>query len=139
MKKLSKSKKIIIVAISALILILAIGGVYTITLSNKVERIEVDRNDVINTGKEVPKEADDVITIALFGSDYSDYYDVSSADATMILSINTKNNTIKLCSLMRDIYLDLPNGEKMNLNYTILDGGPSSILKAINYNLFTCI
>lgn len=134
MKKLSKSKKIIIVAISALILILAIGGVYTITLSNKVERIEVDRNDVINTGKEVPKEADDVITIALFGSDYSDYYDVSSADATMILSINTKNNTIKLCSLMRDIYLDLPNGEKMNLNYTILDGGPSSILKAINYN-----
>ena len=134
MKNLSKSKKIIIVAISILILILAIGGVYATTLSNKVERVDVDRNDVINTGKEVPKEADDVITIALFGSDYSEYYDVSSADATMILAINTKNKTIKLCSLMRDIYLDLPNGEKMNLNYTILDGGPSSILKAINYN-----
>ena len=35
---------------------------------------------------------------------------------------------------MRDIYLDLPQGGKMNLNYTILDGGPASILKTINYN-----
>ncbi len=103
-------------------------------LSNKLKRINVNRNDVINTGKETPKEADDVIIIALFGSDFSKMYDVSAADSIMILAINTKNSTIKLCSLMRDIYLDLPDGDKMNLNYTILDGGPSSILKTINYN-----
>lgn len=103
-------------------------------LSNKLKRINVNRNDVINTGKETPKEADDVIIIALLGSDFSKIYDVSAADSIMILAINTKNSTIKLCSLMRDIYLDLPDGDKMNLNYTILDGGPSSILKTINYN-----
>ncbi|WP_066890523.1 LCP family protein [Clostridium nigeriense] len=134
MKKFTKKNKILFIIIS-FVLILALGGVsYTYYLSSKVERVNVDRNDVINTGKDLPKEADDVITIALFGSDFSEIYDISAADATMILAINTKNNTIKLCSLMRDIYLDLPDGGKMNLNYTILDGGPSSILKAINYN-----
>lgn len=134
MKKLTWKKKFIIAVLSTIILILAIGGSYTYYLSSKVERVSIDRSDVINTGKETPEEANDVITIALFGSDFSEIYDVSAADATMILAIDTKNNKIKLCSLMRDIYLDLPDGGKMNLNYTILDGGPSSILKAINYN-----
>lgn len=134
MKKLSNKKKIVLSIFTILFLIISCISIYLYQLYNKVERVSVDRADVVDTGKEVPKEADDVITIALFGSDFSEYYDVSSADATMILAINTKNNTIKLCSLMRDIYLDLPDGGKMNLNYTILDGGPSSILKAINYN-----
>lgn len=134
MRKVTRKMKIIITVLSVIILMLAIGGSYTYYLSSKVERVSIDRSDVVDTGKETPKETDDVITIALFGSDFSEIYDVSAADATMILAIDTKNNKIKLCSLMRDIYLDLPNGGKMNLNYTILDGGPSSILKAINYN-----
>lgn len=134
MKKFSKNKKIFFSILAVILLILGLFSAYTYYLSSKVERVKVDRDEVTNTGKEAPKESDDVITIALFGSDFSELYDVSSADATMILAIDTKNNKIKLCSLMRDIYLDLPDGTKMNLNYTILDGGPSSILKAINYN-----
>ncbi|MGG7142764.1 LCP family protein [Clostridium nigeriense] len=134
MKKLTLKTKILVAVLSVIILMLAIGGSYTYYLSSKVERVNIDRNDVVDTGKETPEEIADVITIALFGSDFSEIYDVSAADATMILAIDTKNNKIKLCSLMRDIYLDLPDGGKMNLNYTILDGGPSSILKTINYN-----
>lgn len=134
MKKFSKKKKILISILAVILIILGSMSVYSYYLSSKVERVKIDRNEVVNTGKDVPKEANDVITIALFGSDFSEIYDVSSADATMLLSIDTKNNKIKLGSLMRDIYLDLLDGGKMNLNYTILDGGPSSILKAINYN-----
>ncbi|VYT80863.1 LytR family transcriptional regulator [Clostridium tertium] len=134
MKKLSRNKKIIISILSVILILFAIGGGCTYYLSSKVTRVDVDRKDVVNTGKELPKEASDVITIALLGSDYSEYYDVSSSDATMILAINTKNNTIKLGSLMRDIYLDLPDGGKSNLNYSILEGGPSALLKTINYN-----
>ena len=134
MKKISKKKKILLFISSIILLILGLLVIYTYSLSSKVERVNIDRNDVVTTGKEAPKETEDVINIALFGSDYSEFYDVSAADATMILAIDTENNKIKLCSLMRDIYLDLPDGGKMNLNYTILDGGVSSILKAINYN-----
>ena len=134
MKKMTLKKKVFVTIAVVILLLLGSGISYTYYLSSKVSRVEVDRSEVTNTGKEAPKEAEDVITIALFGSDFSEFYDVSAADATMILAIDTKNNKIKLCSLMRDIYLDLPDGSKMNLNYTILDGGPSSILKAINYN-----
>lgn len=134
MKKFSKKKKILLSILTVILIVLCLISAYTYYLSSKVERVKVDRNEVTNTGKVVPKEADNVITIALFGSDFSEIYEVSAADATMILAIDTKNDKIKLCSLMRDIYLDLPDGGKMNLNYTILDGGPSSILKAINYN-----
>lgn len=134
MKKLSKKKKILFSILTVILIILGSIATYTYYLSSKVERVKIDRDEITNTGKEAPKEANDVITIALFGSDFSDIYEVSAADATMILAIDTKTNQIKLCSLMRDIYLDLPDGGKMNLNYTILDGGPTSILKTINYN-----
>ena len=103
-------------------------------MSNKISRLDINSEDVINANAELPKESEDVTLIALFGSDYSDYYETSSADTTMILAINNKNNTIKLCSLMRDIYLYLPDGDRSNLNYTILDGGIPSILRAINFN-----
>ena len=53
----------------------------------------------------------------------------------MILGIDKKNNKIKLFSLMRDMYLDLPDGSgKQNLNYTMAYGGPELILKTINTN-----
>lgn len=132
--KKSNNKKAIIIISSILVLILALIFTYVYTMSNKVSRVEIDREDVVNIGKETPKEQKDVTLIALLGSDYSEYYETSASDATMILAIDKKNNKIKLCSLMRDIYLDLPQGGKMNLNYTILDGGPASILKTINYN-----
>ena len=134
MKSILKKKRVLLFISAFIILILGLLVTYTYSLSSKVERVSIDRNDVVDTGKEAPKETEDVINIALFGSDFSEIYDVSAADATMVLAIDTKNNKIKLCSLMRDIYLDLPDGGKMNLNYTILDEGPSSILKAINYN-----
>ena len=132
--KKSNNKKAIIIISSIFALILALIFTYVYTMSNKVSRVEIDREDVVNIGKETPKEQEDVTLIALLGSDYSEYYETSASDATMILAIDKKNNKIKLCSLMRDIYLDLPQGGKMNLNYTILDGGPASILKTINYN-----
>lgn len=134
MNKLSKNKKILLSILTIIIIILGSLATYTYYLSSKVNRVDIDREYVLDNGKELPKEASDVITIALFGSDFSELYEVSAADATMILSIDTKNNNIKLGSLMRDIYLDLPQGGKMNLNYTILDGGPSAIMKTINYN-----
>ena len=134
MKKFTKKKKIFLFIASTFIIIFGGLSAYTYYISSKIERVDIDRSAVTNTGKEVPKEANDTTIIALLGSDFSDYYDVSSSDATMLLSIDSKNNKIKLGSLMRDIYLDLPDGGKMNLNYTILDGGPSSILKTINYN-----
>lgn len=80
------------------ILFLVVGSFtyYTYSISNKVERVNINREDVVNT---------DVINIALFRSDYSDYYNVSSADSTMLLSIDTKNNKIKISYRYKLIFI----------------------------------
>lgn len=134
MKKKSSKKKIILSVLLATVLLISTIFIYLHTISNKITRLDIKSEDVINSNIELPKESEDVTLIALFGSDYSDYYETSSADSTMILAINNKEKTIKLCSLMRDIYLYLPDGDRSNLNYTILDGGIPSILRAINFN-----
>lgn len=108
--------------------------------NSMIERVEINRSSVITTGKEAPKEDENVISIALFGTDFTEnekYGNIyGAADATMILGIDTKNNRLKLFSFMRDLYLDLPDGSgnKENLNYTMAYGGPELILKTINYN-----
>lgn len=132
-KKFSTGKKVLTIILSLLLVIILSGGGYVAYLSSKVNRVDIDRSIVTNTGKEVAKEDVDVITVALFGTDYSGTV-IGASDSTMILSINRKTNEIKLMSLMRDIYLDLPDGGKSNLNYTMSNGGPSLILKTINYN-----
>lgn len=138
-KKLSIAKKILLVM---LILITTIAAASAFALNHymsKIERVEIDRNVVTQTGKEPVKEDKDVITIALLGTDFSqnDEYGnlYGASDSTMILGVDKKNNRLKLFSLMRDIYLELPDGSgKENLNYTMAYGGPELILKTINYN-----
>lgn len=138
-KKLSITKKILLVI---LILITTIVAATAFSLNHyisKIDRVEIDRNVVTQTGKEPAKEDKDVITIALLGTDFSqneEYGNLYGAsDSTMILGVDKKNNRLKLFSLMRDIYLELPDGSgKENLNYTMAYGGPELILKTINYN-----
>ena len=134
-KKSSISKKVLLVFLSFICILVLVGSIAIINLSSKINTVEIDRSFVTDTGKEPIKEDEDVITVALFGSDYPyDKTKLGASDATMILSIDTKKGNIKLFSLMRDIYLDLPDGGKENLNYTFALGGPELILKTINYN-----
>lgn len=139
-KKLTTPKKILL-TILVLLIIVTSSSIFAFNhFSSKVERIEIDRSAVTETGKEPAKEDEDIISIALFGTDFSKnekYGNLYGAsDSTMVLGIDTKNNKLKLLSLMRDLYLDLPDGtgNKQNLNYTMAYGGPELILKTINYN-----
>lgn len=132
-KKSSVGKKIFLGVVSFICLLVLVGSIVVINLSSKINTVEIDRSFVTDTGKKPIKEDKDVITVALLGSDYSGD-EIGASDATMILSIDTKKNNIKLLSLMRDIYLDLPDGGKQNLNYTMVDGGPELLLKTVNYN-----
>lgn len=137
-KKLSITKKILLVILILIITIVAATAFALNHYMSKIDRVEIDRNVVTQTGKEPAKEDEDLITIALLGADFSqnekygNFYGAS--DSTMILGIDKKNNRLKLFSLMRDLYLDLPDGGKSNLNYTMATGGPELILKTINYN-----
>ena len=133
-KRLTKGKKILLAIISTILILVLVGFFYTSHLSSKVERVEVDKDYVTDTGKEPIPEDENVINILLLGTDQYEKK-LTAADAIMILTIDKVNKKIKLCSLMRDLYLDPPEGYgKTNLNYTIISGGYDQILKTINTN-----
>lgn len=131
--KMSKRKLILITIISVIVLSIASGGVYLGYLSSKVERLDINREDVKNTGQEPIKEEEDVINIALFGSDKSDSYRTAS-DSIMILTINHVKGELKLSSIMRDTTLEAPGYGEQNINDTMMIGGPELALKTINTN-----
>ena len=71
-KKLSTPKKVLIGILLAVVLIISLLVFMFNHFSSKVERVEIDRSAVITTGKEPAKEDEDVITIALFGTDFTE-------------------------------------------------------------------
>lgn len=132
-KKISKKKIILISIISIFTLIIATGGIYVGYLSSKVDRVEINREDIKDTGLEPAKEEADVINIALFGTDKSGT-DNTASDSIMILTINHIKGELKLSSIMRDVTLEVPGRGEENINDVIMIGGPELSIKTLNTN-----
>lgn len=103
----------------------------------KINKVKTNKEDFLVEGQE--QKENDYFTVALYGTDYMGD-EIGAADSIMLLSINTKENKIKLCSIMRDTYVYLPDGSgnKRNINYTMSDNGAANgsvyLTKTINYN-----
>lgn len=80
-----------------------------------------------------------IINVLLVGSDASakekgraDVMENGNTDVMMIVSINTKNKTIKLVSIMRDSYLYLKGYDRFSkLNAACANGGPAYLVDVI--------
>lgn len=57
-----------------------------------------------------------------------------NTDSMMIASINSKDDTIKLTSLMRDSYVDIPGWKSTKLNAAYAHGGVDLLMKTIESN-----
>lgn len=132
-KKIPKKKIILLSIISIFTFIIATGGIYVGYLSSKVDRVEINREDIKNTGQEPAKEEGDVINIALFGTDKSGK-DNTASDSIMILTINNIKGELKLSSIMRDVTLEVPGRGEENINDVIMIGGPELSIKTLNTN-----
>ena len=75
--------------------------------------------NVVDTYKE-PRSEDYVTTYLIFGLEQID--GAANTDAIMLVSINTKDNTIKMTSLLRDTYVDIPGWDKNKLNSAYAKG-----------------
>lgn len=89
---------------------------------------------------DAPKISDkNIINILLVGSDASskekkraDVMENGNTDVMMLVSINTKNKTIKLISIMRDSYLYLKGYDRFSkLNAACANGGPAYLVDVI--------
>lgn len=77
----------------------------------------------------------DVINILLMGVDNKDAKSPSRSDSMMVATINKKTGEIKLTSLMRDMYVEIPGRELKNrINTGYFFGGPALAIKTVNRN-----
>ena len=127
--------KIISVILTCLFVIVGSGGVYAYTIINQISGTQLDETDLnINTNL-----TEDVVNIALFGVDGRDDVDGDRSDTIMIASVNFKDGSIKVISIMRDLLVEIPEGEKNNTTYEKINaayqyGGPQLAVKTLNQN-----
>lgn len=67
------------------------------------------------------KKDKDIINILLIGLE--EFNNAANTDTMIVASINTKDNTLKLLSFMRDLYIDIEGYDKDRLNSAYSKGG----------------
>ena len=151
-KKRKVNKVVIAILIIIIVCVFAVIGVGYYKLSQintakiNVDELEVNSdlyNDVSDKVDE--DEFNDIVNIALFGSDSRDVNNSSSgrSDCIMIASINPVKKTIKLISIPRDSYVNVPGYGYTKINHAYAYGymyekgsaaGEQLAIKTINSN-----
>lgn len=133
----TKRKVIITLSVVGLLIISLIGGgaAYALSMLGKVNKVEINEND-IGIDKEIDEKLSkygDITNIALFGIDAVDGQNGRS-DAIMIATIDEKHKKLKLTSIMRDSYVDIPGHGMDKINHAYAFGGHELALKTLNEN-----
>ncbi|WP_304508428.1 LCP family protein [Anaerotignum sp.] len=75
-----------------------------------------------------------IMNIALFGIDSQNEENKGRSDAIMIASVNQKTGKIKLISIARDTYVDIPEHGKTKINHAYAYGSAELAIQTINEN-----
>jgi polyisoprenyl-teichoic acid--peptidoglycan teichoic acid transferase len=90
----------------------------------------------VNTGKTPIYKVDqidpDVINVLVLGLDTRTPGGNGRSDLNMIISINRKNNTVKLASLLRDTLVPIEGHDWNRLNSAYVFGGPGLTINTVN-------
>ncbi|GLC29697.1 LCP family protein [Clostridium omnivorum] len=139
-KKKGKGKVIALVVGLIFLFIIAAGGTYGYLQLNKMKSAKLSKSDSDlgisdATQERLKKEnADEVVNIALFGLDAREANEASRSDSMIIVSVDKKHNKIKMTSLMRDSYVNVPGHGMTKLTHAYAYGGPQLAIKTINSN-----
>lgn len=140
MSKHDKKKKRIwpkvLISILVVIAIIFSGGYFYIHNNlSKMNKVEIDKADLgisqdISTNY---NNTDKIKNIALFGVDAPDGENGRS-DSIMIATIDPVHKKLKLTSIMRDSYVNIPDRGLDKINHAYAFGGPQLAIKTINEN-----
>ena len=143
-----KKRRIGLIIFIIILLIIAIAGISAgAFVAGKLGNLNVQEIDIsdLAVNEELYSEVsdtlsksefNDVITVALFGTDSRDTSDMSAgrSDTIIIASINPKFKTIKLISIPRDTYVSVPGYGNTKINHAYAYGGEALTIKTINEN-----
>ncbi|WP_081242155.1 LCP family protein [Sporosarcina sp. P33] len=142
-KKLKRKYKRLLFFVFTLLLLAGGGYVaaqYTSGLSfannSTMNEIHTELSDSSNTFEEFEgAEAQfGEINVLLIGNDARGDEDDSRSDALMIGHYNQSTNQVKLVSLMRDTYVEIPDHGMQKINAAFSLGGPELVRKTIKHN-----
>ncbi len=102
------------------------------TLESLNQQLNVDNSNGLMYDK-------DVINVLLIGVDSREDDHQSLSDSMILLSIDNKNKTIQLNSLMRDMYVRIPGYGYSKLNAANAIGGPDLLLETIRENFLISV
>ena len=132
-KKKSLFFKISIAIISIIALLIAIGIGTFYSVFNKIDNIDLNKENLGVISKEELEVYDNykkIKNIALFGIDSAD--GVGRSDSMMIATIDPVHDKLKITSLMRDSYVNIEGHGYDKLNHAYAFGGPELSIKTIN-------
>lgn len=142
-KNKKKKKRLIItlVILAVLVVVITGGMIYALnfikTKASKVTQIDIVRTD-LDINPRVAKQLKNYKNIALLGIDTRDVKKSkgSRSDAIIIVSINKKNNDVKLVSVYRDSYLNIKAENRFDkVTHAFAYGGAAETVKTLNRNL----
>lgn len=134
-KRARRRKKIIILSIEIIVVLLLLAGVYIGVLYSKMKNNDFNK-DALYSNEELKKEG--YTTIALFGLDSRDVESLGKdnhSDTIIIASINNKTKEVKLASVYRDTYVQIPDDDYNRANAAYFLGGPEKAISMLNMNL----
>jgi LCP family protein required for cell wall assembly len=132
-RKKKKSRKILFLFIIVGLIGFAFGA-YGFNLLDKIDNTKITQSDEELGISEENAKSDKVINIALFGLDRRETSGNTRSDTIMIASLDKEFNKIKLTSIMRDSYVEIPGRGMDKINHAYAFGGPELAIKTINQN-----
>ena len=132
---MKKFFKVLFIILIILLLIIRSVAVFVVNKLNKINYVEISKEEIeVNTG--VEENLSGYRNIALFGIDTrDDTYEGSRSDCIMIASINHDTKEIKIVSVYRDTYLNIPGRGLDKVNHAYSYGGPALSMSTLNTNL----
>jgi len=142
-RKSKKNKKspLKITLITLLVVLLCTllgGGFYALYLSNRLDKVTLDKDNIGITTETTENlfkydAYDEIINIALFGIDAGDN-EFGRSDSIMILTVDPVHKKLKLSSIMRDSYVNIPGYGMDKLNHAFAFGNSVLALQTLNEN-----
>lgn len=132
---MKKIIKILTIIILVLLLLISIPIIFVLSKVSKVNYVEIPLEDIAVT-EGVKENLAQYRNIVLFGIDsLSNNYEESRTDCIIIVSINETTKEIKLVSVYRDTYLEIPEKGLDKINHAYYYGGPALSMSTLNINL----
>ncbi|NLK28761.1 MAG: LCP family protein [Clostridiales bacterium] len=133
-KKKKKNRLLRILLIEGILLILLIGAVKFYNTLNKIQHDDSEDSKIVENEEVVVVEG--FRNIVIFGVDSrkNALEKGTNTDTIIIASINNRTKDVKLVSIYRDTYVNIPESGYNKINAAYANGGYSLALSTINTN-----